>query len=305
MLRTMSFPFDEPEIIHTLRNEPMLRNRPSSTEDELITKRHYATHLASCLMIMRSFGQDWCNARITLLSPPDDYFQVNHNDNESHNLFCVRVLAFADLLYNLHNVENFDECVEAIKSNPKGLESGLAELGGGRFFRTVSLPFAYVKRKNKKTLDYDIEYVRPEGRVGICEVKCKVQSTVLNQRSIYTSLAASSKQVPKNSGAVTLLMVPENWLVDMKTSNPTIEAGVNEFFRRSRTSRISEVILCGTLLVPTKKATAHYGVYRRFPNPHCLDTSGIPPIPSNQVVPSSNWKSIVDAVIKAYPRLGS
>src|SRR5207249_43042 len=102
-----------------------------------------------------------------------------HYDNKSHNVFCARVLAFADLLYNLQNVTNVDDRIEAIKNDGKGVESGLAELGAGRLFRAVNLPFVYVKPQQQKTMDYDVEYVRPEGRVGICEVKCKVQSTEL------------------------------------------------------------------------------------------------------------------------------
>jgi hypothetical protein len=111
--------------------------------------------------------------------------------------------------------------------------------------------------------------------------------------------------VPEDKGAVTLLVVPESWLGDMKTTNPTIEAGVNQFFRRSRTSRISEVILTATVFVPLEKGIKHYGAYRRYRNPHCAEASGIPPIPSSPIGRAPNWKSIVDTVNKAFPVLGS
>jgi hypothetical protein len=211
-----------------------------------------------------------------------DYFQATHGDYAEGLRHLSRTIEFGELIYNLHGVAGFDERISSIKKDEKtGIESGIAELIAGKFFKAVNVMFQYVVTKpipgQNTPKNPDIEYVAGLNRLESCEVKCHLLSTELNERSIFNTLQDAKKQLPKGKAGLILLRVPETWLVDMEAGANVIEKAVNDFIERGKTTRVSSVFVFASETRPflPRQQMARTFMVKEFRNRFCVQGPGI------------------------------
>ena len=160
-----------------------------------------------------------------------------------------------------------------------GIESGIAELIAGKFFKMTGILFQYViaeKRPDGTTpKNPDIEYVAGSGRVEACEVKCNLQSTDLAEEPIKNILKKAKSQLPKGRVGIILLRVPETWFAD-KAATTVIENAINSFIKKEKTTRVSSIFLfvSETKLLPHEKMGRAFCV-KEFQNKYCGRRSSI------------------------------
>jgi hypothetical protein len=194
----------------------------------------------------------------------------------------------------------FEQRIRLMKADEKnGLESGIAELFAGKFFKIANAQFQYVVVPSEPGVEMpknpDIEYVAGFNRLEACEVKCNLQKSDLNDRSIINTLKAAKKQLPKGRAGIVLLRVPEEWIADMELGTSTIEGAVSHFFRTARTTRVSSVfvIVSETKIFPTAEKMAQILRIKQFRNPHCEKGPGIC-IPTDFSNGVPNWRAFHD-----------
>jgi hypothetical protein len=162
--------------------------------------------------------------------------------------------------------------------------------------------FHFLLPKGRKGEDYDIEYVRLDGKLGRCEVESKLQETDFSANSIKNSLKHAKKQLPKGETGIVLLRIPEVWVPWNNEGVTKLQAVINAveaWFAEERTTRISSVVIFDsrTDMFGTMMHPAWY--FKEFENPYCTDKSGLPNMPKNELgrlMPSGNWVRIPDLV---------
>jgi hypothetical protein len=257
-----------------------------------------AAYSAACCALLQAFGPEWCLKHIGRSEQACDYFQAKKDDYAEGLRHFYRTIEFGELIYNLHDVAGFDERINKIKSDEEtGIESGIAELIAGKFFKAVKVMFHYVVTKRipgqNTPKNPDIEYVAGVNRYELCEVKCHLVSTELNERSIANTLEDARKQLPKGKAGLILLRVPESWLVDMEAGTNMIENAANHFIERKKTTRVSSIFVFASeaRFVPGQEKTAMTFLVKEFRNRYCEQGSGI-------VIPDfshgvESWRSLV------------
>jgi len=266
------------------------------------TRLHYRCQSVSTAIICKTLGTDWFGAHLAPLDRPALYFKADITDEDGYNRFMMRKMELGELLLNLHNVTAFDERLDAIRNDQRGIEAGISELIGGRFFKCHDIMFHFLPPKGRKQEDYDIEYVRTDGKLGRCEIKSKLQGTQFSANTIKNSLTAAKKQLPKGETSIVLLRIPEVWVLWNDVGVAKLQAvikAVEDWFSKEKTTRISSVVVLdsrtdffGTMMYP-----AWY--FKEYLNPHCKDKSGLPNMPTNELghlVPLGNWVKIPDLV---------
>ena len=256
-----------------------------------------ATYTVACCVVLQAFGSEWSSQHIGRSQQACSYFQAKQGDYAEGLRHLSRTVEFGELIFNLHRVGGFDERIEIIKADEKtGVESGIAELIAGKFFKAVDVMFQYVVAQaipgENTAKNPDIEYVAGLDRYEFCEVKCHLLTTELNERSIMNTLEDARKQLPKQKAGLILLRIPETWLVDMDAGTDVVEKTVTHFFERKKTTRVSSVFVFASetrCFLPNNKMARIFMV-KEFRNRYCERGSGIAiPDFSNGV---KKWRSL-------------
>lgn len=239
-----------------------------------------ATYSVACCAVLQALGPDWCQTHIGRTDKASDYFKANKSDHHELLRHLSRVTEFGELIYNLHGVPGFDERIRLIGADKGGVESGIAELIAGKFFKMADVIFQYVtveaKPGEEKPKNPDIEYAAGSNRLESCEVKCNLLSTELNETSIVNALKNAKKQLPKGKAGIILLRVPETWLVDMEAGTTVIGKAINDFIKNEKTTRVSSIFAFAseTRFLPNDKMARTF-LAKEVKNDFCQLHSGI------------------------------
>jgi hypothetical protein len=252
-------------------------------------------YLSGCV-IGWCLGPAWLQRQIMADANPTAFFQNNSAPGEHRCHFVARIGFLADLIYNLQAVENFEERLKHVRcANGDGIEAGIVELAAGRFFKSNDILFRFVKESGVKGQDYDIEYVTTDGRLGRCEVECKLQSKDLNANGIANSLKHAKGQLPKGTGAgIVMLRIPEEWWTTdaITTSINAVSASVEAFFAKEKTSRLSSVLCVQHRNVIYDGNMQQYLLCKEYENPYCSVRSGLPGL-REVAPPRSSWMPLL------------
>jgi hypothetical protein len=253
-----------------------------------------ATYTLACGIIVQALGEEWSERHIGRIKACD-YFKANVQDHRELLRYMARATEFGELIYNLQGVGGFDERIASIRTDVHGIESGIAELFAGKFFRMANVLFQYVvvkKQQGENTpKNPDIEYVAGLCRWEACEVKCNIQKTELNERSIINILKSAKSQLPKGKAGAILIRVPENWIEDMATGARVIESAVKKFISVEKTTRVSSVfVFASATSLHDNDLMAQSFAVKEFRNEHCDKASGISIPASGTVAP--NWRTL-------------
>jgi len=266
------------------------------------TRLHYRCQAVTTAIICKMLGADWFGEHLAPLDRPAHYFKANITDEDGYNRFMMRKMELGELLFNLHKVTGFDDRLDAIRNDERGVEAGISELIGGRFFKCHDIMFHFLASKGCKQEDYDIEYVRTDGRLGRCEIKSKLQGTPFSASTIKNSLKTAKKQLPRGETGFVLLRIPEVWVPWNEFGVAKLQAViecVEDWFVEEKSTRVSSVVVIDsrTDVFGTMMNQAWY--FKEYPNPYCTDKSGLPSMPSNELghlVPLGSWVKIPDLV---------
>lgn len=269
--------FSEAALAYFVQTQMRKEGWNSISEYGRLTAATYSTAAAAVLLAL---GDVWSLKHIGRADNGCVYFGANKAKAEELHRHISRVTEFGELIFNLHGVTGFDERLNAIRKDEKsGIESGIAELIAGMFFRLTGTPFQYViaeKRPDGTTpKNPDIEYVAGLDRFEACEVKCNLQSTDLGEEPIKNILKKAKNQLPKGKAGIILLRVPERWLSG-GAAKSIIENAIHDFIEKEKTTRVSSIFLfvSETKLLPNAK-TARILCVKEFPNIYCNRGSGI------------------------------
>jgi hypothetical protein len=239
-----------------------------------------ATFATASVAILQVLGPVWVEKHIGRSEKGSPYFQAKRDDHSELLRYMSRATELGELIFNLHGVGGFDERINSIRADQRsGIESGIAELIAGKFFKIAGVFFQYVvaqKQADGNTpANPDIEYVAGTNRLEFCEVKCNLQSTDLGEEPIRNILKKAKNQLPKGKAGIVLLRIPETWFAD-KTAMTVIEQAVEDFLTKAKTTRVSSfyVFVSETKLLPRQKM-ARVFLVKEFQNTHCDRRSGI------------------------------
>lgn len=140
-----------------------------------------------------------------------------------------RIFRFAERIFNLRNVKNFDSIIKDIISGE--LVSRFAEIETGRHLMSRGFDFEYNAPTGKKGKDFDIKVISEI--IINCEVKHKIESTTLSAKTIKKALSAANKQLPHDTHAFIFLRIPTEWINDL-SFREKIESASGEFFQRNK-----------------------------------------------------------------------
>ncbi|MFZ2150926.1 MAG: hypothetical protein WAZ12_03605 [Candidatus Absconditicoccaceae bacterium] len=149
-----------------------------------------------------------------------------------------RVSRFAERIYNLQDIKNIDNILSKIK---EGNVSGcFAELEAGTHLHRREIPFEFVKETGNKGLDFDIK-ITSNPTVN-CEVKHKMESTELSEKTLERSLKEARSQLPDNEASLIFLKIPEEWT---KQDNiyEVFQKTINNFFTSSNSQNVIGIVL--------------------------------------------------------------
>ena len=195
---------------------------------------------AALFTLDKFLGPKWVKRHV-FPDPEDTQFlhpaHINWQDKYKHQ---DRVVALAEILFNLQDIEGFAHRVQRItKDKREGhVEASLGELEGARLLYISGVNFRFVPEKSAKGEDYDVEAVLDSTNVP-CEMKTKLESTGLTVGTIRRALSKARSQLPSERPGVVFLKVPETWPQQPNTLE-IVRAVLNDFFRN--TSRVALVV---------------------------------------------------------------
>ncbi len=181
-------------------------------------------------------GQEWLQARLDLTKTGSFLNPSRERDLDTYKV-QDRVVALAELLFNLQLVEGFGLRLKDLET--VDVETALAELEGARLLLTSNISFGFVTPRGVKGTDYDVEALIGATTVP-CEMKAKLEITSAKASSVVDTLRRARDQLPEGRPSIVFLRVPETWVSD-EQGRTAIEAGLRQALRN--TGRIARVVL--------------------------------------------------------------
>jgi hypothetical protein len=265
----------------------------SSTEKYWFRSRVLAT-----IVIGGILGENWFEANLGVKNADRPfYFRTDPENEDTHPRINMRIIELGEMILNLQAVGGFDERIEDLRTATRIVETKIGELMGGRFFKQLGIDFCYRSPVGQKQADYDIDYVRTDGKLGRCEVKCKEQDGQLSANTIGNTLTKAKKQLPTGESGIILLRIPEEW-IPWRTGLVNLEEvakSVKTWFESCKTTRVSSVVVFDSRTDVEDGRVLNDCYYQEFKNKWCNDVSGLPEMPpENQpcVVASRNWSKL-------------
>lgn len=161
--------------------------------------------------IRHFFGLDWTSRTFLADAPSGQtHLTLDLSSVEAGQRSIFRFLEFAETLFNLQEVEGFDDRIEYMKT--ADLESSCAELNIAKFLYIHDIPFKFViPQKQKRGEDYDIELTYPDGRVACAEVKCRVEAAEIRPELLKNPFGLAVKQLPRDRPGIIFSTLPQTW----------------------------------------------------------------------------------------------
>ena len=228
-------------------------------------------------IIITTLEAKWTKAHLRPFEDTCTYFTVNRERPDEMLQYMGRIVEFGELIYNLNNVQGFSDRIVKIRNDMRtGVEAGIAELIGGKLFRTAGVLFIYSPEQSEPGgRNPDIEYVAGLGRLENCEVKTVLHDAEFSSRTIQNALKSKWEQLPKGGAGSIILRVPSHWVNDEQKQR-NVEMAIQEFIRSRKTSRLSSIfILMSQVQVLNNDKMAEIFAIKEFRNEHCSKGSGV------------------------------
>jgi hypothetical protein len=194
-------------------------------------------YMAATSLLIEWLGFPWAEREIFLASDTQQFFRFGATSSPTHPMYrhFDRVVALADMLYNLQTVDGIAGRVDKIRDD--SVETGVAELEGARIIRQSGYPIRFIPESNVRKV-HDLA-TTVSGVTIACESKCKLETTQLSAKTVKNTLDDARDQLPRDRPGVVFLKIPEVWKTTVE-SVEQISTGVRSFL--STTGRVSAVI---------------------------------------------------------------
>jgi hypothetical protein len=246
-----------PDLMETARSFPR----------EVRDDKDRLTFTLAVTVIRHFFGKQWCEDHIiqdAAESRPAGYLRIEYTPGYEAAKKASRVLDFAETLFNLQNIEGFDDRVEDMRTAE--VEAAFAEFDFARFLYIHEIAFKFVKPKGVKGQDYDFGIEYGDGRKACADAKCRLEGTEMRAETVRNSLAkARTSNLPPDKPGVVFVKVPQPWLED-DSIRRGIYTVVEDFLRN--TGRVVSVIIYATYTIELTERTMMLMRHRfqEFPN---------------------------------------
>jgi hypothetical protein len=177
------------------------------------------------------FGEAWVNEHVTPDTARPNYLRIDESTAENRDLSAVRIIDLGEVIFNLQEVEGFDDCIARMGAGD--IEGTFGELDLGRMLFLNEVPFRFVRPSGVKGADFDAEFAYPDGVVGCADAKCKMDTTPLGSKTIINTLRAARKQLPEDRPGAVFVKVPPHWMNDPQFAN-ICAAAARDFLRNTR-----------------------------------------------------------------------
>jgi hypothetical protein len=122
-----------------------------------------------------------------------------------------RVIALADMLFNLQDINGFDLKLKRLRT--EDLESLVAEFEVAALLAKSNIAIQFVEESSTIGADYDI--AATIGGIAVaCEAKCKIETTPMSAGGITSTLEKARKQLPLSGPGIVFIKLPEAWVRD-------------------------------------------------------------------------------------------
>jgi hypothetical protein len=155
-----------------------------------------------------------------------EFLQTDSDGDEVGFLHRQRVLELAQLAFNLQRVEGFRERIALMERND--LESAYGELDCASLLVDPGLKFRF------HATGYEAEVTAPGGRTFCCEIKTKLEETILSKETVASAIRRARKQLPSGKPGLILIKVPVNWIKQEGHAALMQEAAVDCFHSSDR-----------------------------------------------------------------------
>jgi hypothetical protein len=149
----------------------------------------------------------------------------------------LRITNFAELLFNLSDIENFDTQIQLIREGH--IEPTLPNLYSAKLLFLSNIQFKFVKPQGKTGFDYDLEITTENGQQLCLEAKVKLENKPFNTKTITNTLEGARHQLPNNYPGIIFIYIPFDWF-NQKDLISNLERITGKFLRN--TSRVCSVV---------------------------------------------------------------
>jgi len=191
-------------------NEQHLLNTIAKFPSEILKDDSKRSFWLSIAIIKYFFGPEWLERHVSVENPEPGFFRVIAGHGAPTQLSTFRIVDFAELLFNLQNIEGFDGCIDRMRRG--NLEATYAELDFGRLLYSSGAVFRFVQPQQKKGADYDIEITMADGTTVCADAKCKIETTEFSGETVLNTLDHARKQFPKDRPSAIFVKIPQKWL---------------------------------------------------------------------------------------------
>jgi hypothetical protein len=163
-------------------------------------------------VIRHFFGRQWCEDHIiqdAAHSRPAGFLRIDYTPGFEGERKTSRILDFAETLFNLQNVVDFDDRVEQMRTAE--VEAAFAEFDFGRFLYLHDIAFKFVTPSGVKGKDYDCTVEYTDGREACADAKCRLEGTEVRAETIRNSLnKARTNNLPPDKPGIIFVKVPQS-----------------------------------------------------------------------------------------------
>jgi len=168
------------------------------------------SHTIHVAVIYHFLGQAWYKKHAHIGSHPNSYLLPEFDGEDKAPMYSIRILNFAEMLFNLQNIPGFSACLEQLHLNQ--LQSGLAELQVGMVLQQHGVAFRYIDPAADPKNTCDLEIILPSGDVARGEVKCKYEDAEYSDATLTNALAQARKQIGSGHSGIVFVKIPQTWV---------------------------------------------------------------------------------------------
>lgn len=209
----------------------MLQLKLDSLPAEMRVNGVTESFMLAMYLLGKFFGEAWQNEYITPDTARTNYLRIDESTDQRRDLTALRVIDLAEIIFNLQEVEGFDDCIARMGAGD--IEGTFGELDLGRMLYLNRVPFRFVRPSGVKGADYDAKITYPDGTELCADAKCKIDTTPLGEKTIMNTLQSARKQLPKNEPGAIFVKVPPSWMDDPQFANICVDVARN-FLRNTR-----------------------------------------------------------------------
>lgn len=163
------------------------------------------------------FGNRWTNEMVFSMHPEVSshhrqgrlFLKTDSTMPDDQFRHLYRVVNLAEIVYNLQRVQGLKERIIIMDKND--LESAYGEMQCAALLSSTEMNLRFINPKGSKGHDYEVELTSSANRTVCCEIKTKLEATSFDVKTLWSTLDAARKQLPKQQPGLILVKIPEAW----------------------------------------------------------------------------------------------